>query len=910
MNGLPGSSFLGWAGDEKNQAIRTLNILADMQKAQLVQLFKELREETGTLAKDRFMKEQLELHLSEHSGTTETAAPLPHAGPRDHGLGAWLRESLSDKNYYHAIYILNIVSGDLIASTNTSSAKRILSEKFFIHRIMTTRQDYVGGFAPVNAPVSFLVGSPIFLTEKNPEILLVLEVSLQPFLQPQLSITKGPWPTMEAIIVNEHGVNLLHPERQHSDKIQGHSNNITLLPSRIAASGQEGFIETQDQNNVAVLAGYRHIRLFSEWSFGLVIQMNQDDLLRPTSTAFGFAFIIGLMSTGGFVIVAYVLTRRLTSPLRQLTEAARKLTTGHRHVRLQHQGDDELGVLARAFDTMADEVARTLDNLEKTVAQRTMALEKELEIKIQQQHEQLLVENSLKESEQRYRSLVDNMTSGVAVYAATGDGNDFIFWDLNRIGEQLTKTVKINVIGKPVGEVFPGVVEFGLFAILKKVYTTGIPCNHPVSLYSDHRLEQWFENRVYKLPSGEIVAIFDDISERKRAEDELEMVQFSVDNTHDAFFWFAKSGRIIRTNHAASTLLGYAREELLALSITDIYANLSTESWLRQWQKIHLSNTMVHNSHMLRRDRSQFPVEISFSYLCGDSNKADSIFASVRDITERINAENEKQALEKIAFHRERLATIGTLAAGVAHEINNPNNSIRFNAGILQDIWPDLKTLLHRAIEEEGDFLLSGLPASESLETIPRLFEGIRKSSERIKNIIGNLKHLSRQNQELERRPVHLKTILKESVTLLQNQISLSTDHFHMKLSEDAIIILGNSQQLEQIFINLILNALQSLPSRDRAVNIAIAEKHRPNEIQVLITDEGIGIPKENLDKLTHPFFTTKAGQDGTGLGLSIARSFVENHGGRLKFSSQENSGTTVTVTLPTVDASKQGEDP
>ena len=384
MNGFPGSTFLGWSGDERNQAIRTINILADMQKTRIVQMFKELRTDAGFLAQDRFMKETLSQLLSEPSDPPESISSSTFHTAHGPYLETWLREFQSHAPFYQDIHILHMQTGQIIASTNPRMLHQVLLKPEFIERIRTTRQDYIGGFIPVTAPKTFFAGSPIFLTQEDPVALVVLEISLPSFLQPIHAIAKGPWRTaLEAILVDAQGVNLLNPDETKT--VDGKNllgnDSISLLPSRIAASGQEGFIETQDQHNISVLAGYRHIRLFSEWSWGLVIQMGRDDLMQPMSTAFGFAWFIGFMATGVFILVAFILTRRLTRPLRQLTEAAHQLTAGHRHVRSQHSGKDEVGILAKAFDTMADEVAKSLDHLERTVDDRTVALARELYIR-------------------------------------------------------------------------------------------------------------------------------------------------------------------------------------------------------------------------------------------------------------------------------------------------------------------------------------------------------------------------------------------------------------------------------------------------------------------------------------------------------------------------------------------------
>jgi len=131
------------------------------------------------------------------------------------------------------------------------------------------------------------------------------------------------------------------------------------------------------------------------------------------------------------------------------------------------------------------------------------------------------LEQSLTQKEAMYRGLFDNMSGGVAVYEAVNDGQDFIFKDFNKAGEEIENTKRETLLGRKVTEVFPGVTEFGLFEVFQRVWRTGIPELHPVSLYKDNRLMGWRENYVYKLPTGEIVAVYNDVTERKIAEEKI-----------------------------------------------------------------------------------------------------------------------------------------------------------------------------------------------------------------------------------------------------------------------------------------------------------------------------------------------------------------------------------------------------
>jgi PAS domain S-box-containing protein/putative nucleotidyltransferase with HDIG domain len=128
---------------------------------------------------------------------------------------------------------------------------------------------------------------------------------------------------------------------------------------------------------------------------------------------------------------------------------------------------------------------------------------------------------AIQEGENRFRGLFNNMSSGVAIYEVKDNGKDFIIKDFNQAAEKIEKVKKKDIIGKSVLKVFPGVKDFGLFKVFQEVYKTGKPQHHPISLYKDQKITGWRENYIYKLPSGEIAAVYDDITERKQAEDTI-----------------------------------------------------------------------------------------------------------------------------------------------------------------------------------------------------------------------------------------------------------------------------------------------------------------------------------------------------------------------------------------------------
>jgi hypothetical protein len=262
------------------------------------------------------------------------------------------------------------------------------------------------------------------------------------------------------------------------------------------------------------------------------------------------------------------------------------------------------------------------------------------------------------------------------------------------------------------------------------------------------------------------------------------------------------------------------------------------------------------------------------------------------DVTERRN-------LEQQALRNARLASVGVLAAGVAHEVNNPNNAIAFNASLIARAWQDVNPILREYAEENGDFSVAGISFSEAEETFPELLSEISHNADRIKRIVENLKHMARQDTGRLTERVDIQQVLEATMMVLHNQIQKHTDLCTLEVPDGLPPVKGNSQQLEQVFINVLLNALQSLPDRHYGVRVRVRLSEAKEKLEITCADEGKGISERDLGRLTEPFFTTRFDQGGTGLGLSITRSIIERHGGSLRFESELNKGTTVTIKLP-----------
>ncbi len=271
----------------------------------------------------------------------------------------------------------------------------------------------------------------------------------------------------------------------------------------------------------------------------------------------------------------------------------------------------------------------------------------------------------------------------------------------------------------------------------------------------------------------------------------------------------------------------------------------------------------------------------------------------LQDITARKGAEEQTRLQQERLVQTEKLVALGTLVSGVAHEINNPNNFIMLNAPILLEAWKGIQPILSEYYKDNGDFVVAGLNYSELVDHLPALCTGILSGSQRINSIVQELRDFARPNPLTYSETVDVNQVVRSALILLHIIIENSTDHFTLELGENIPFVFGNSLRLEQVVINLIQNACQSLRSKEDAVCVATSYDHEANQVIIAVSDEGRGIAPEHLKRITDPFFTTRRDSGGIGLGLSISSNIVHHHGGTLEFSSQATRGTTVRVKVP-----------
>ncbi len=273
--------------------------------------------------------------------------------------------------------------------------------------------------------------------------------------------------------------------------------------------------------------------------------------------------------------------------------------------------------------------------------------------------------------------------------------------------------------------------------------------------------------------------------------------------------------------------------------------------------------------------------------------------ASFMDMTDRKKAEEEVRSQQQQLIQADKLATLGILVSGIAHEINNPVNFIMLNAKIGQKVWNDITPILREYYNANGDFSVAGLPYSKAAEKIGQLLSGISEGAARIEKIITGLKNYARKDSGEVDPAIDVNAVMESAVVLVQDLIRKSTNHFAADYGKNLPPVRGNFQQLEQVIINLITNACQALPQKERGIALSSSYDPEADAVRITVSDEGEGIPPENMKHIMDPFFTTKRNSGGTGLGLSISYNIVKNHGGSLRLTSEPGKGTAAEMTLP-----------
>ena len=404
-----------------------------------------------------------------------------------------------------------------------------------------------------------------------------------------------------------------------------------------------------------------------------------------------------------------------------------------------------------------------------------------------------------------------------------------------------------------------------------------------------------------------VLGIYTDITERRRAEVALEKsesrhkllsqeFQTVLHGIPDSLMLLSPDLRVVWANRSSAKLLGHKYEDVpgkYCYQLWDLQDQPCADCVVRQ----------CFDTGDVKELIRQYPDGriwgIKVFPLKDAQDRVENVIHLASDIT-------EKKKLRDEADRAGRLAALGELSAGVAHEINNPNGLILLNLPLLEDVFNEAIPILEQHFQEQGDFQLAGLPYTLVREDIPRLFAELKEGAQRIRQIVDDLKTFVSRNPFGQQEQFSIAESIEKVIRLARNTLKKSTENFSCRVADSLPLAVGNAAQIEQVILNLLLNSCNALPDRQRGISLQVNVAADGDNLIIKVEDQGCGIAPADLPHVTDPFFTTRRETGGTGLGLSIAARIVKEHKGQLQFASQPGEGTCVTLSLPCVKESGQ----
>jgi PAS domain S-box-containing protein len=364
-----------------------------------------------------------------------------------------------------------------------------------------------------------------------------------------------------------------------------------------------------------------------------------------------------------------------------------------------------------------------------------------------------------------------------------------------------------------------------------------------------------------------------------------------VDQAVDAFFLYDFDGNFVDVNQRACESLGYTREELLALNVTDVETVVNGKhAGDKYWRAVEFDSSFTIEAIHHRKDGTMFSVEVQLGLLGIGDEKV--IMGLARDITTRKLAEQEKVRLENQLQQAQKMESIGTLAGGIAHDFNN----------ILMPIFGYI------------ELAMNTLPkGSATREYLDQVYQAAKRAKDLVKQILT----FSRQKAQ-GKTAIQVHVIIKEALKLLRASIP-TTIEIEQHFDSDCGYVLASPTQIHQVMMNLCTNAYQAMRDSGGVLSVSlapvtIARSNLTKDIHLKagkylrleISDTGHGMDPATQARIFEPYFTTKPPGEGTGMGLSVVHGIVKSHDGHITVNSEPGKGTTFSVYLPTIEAEVQ----
>ncbi|OQY29407.1 MAG: hypothetical protein B6244_04120 [Candidatus Cloacimonetes bacterium 4572_55] len=518
---------------------------------------------------------------------------------------------------------------------------------------------------------------------------------------------------------------------------------------------------------------------------------------------------------------------------------------------------------------------------------------KSLEIIVEMALYKYQMGKKLRESEKRYRELFDNMSSGVAVYEVIGDAEDFIFRDFNKAGERIDNQSREELIGRSIFETRPSVEKFGLIDVFRRVWRTGKSERYPVNLYKDEERVGWYENFIYKLPTGEIVAVFDNVTEEKRMAEELaterERLSVTLRCIADGVIATDVNGKVVMLNRVAEELTGWTQSEAWGGKITDVFHIVDEQTRLPIENPVPsiLKNGvvgMVDRIMLVSKEGRTHPISSRGALIYDSSQQVIGVALVFREMTESRRLEQAKE----------------NFINAISHELRTPLTPILGYAEMM------LSTELER--EQQKIFL-------------HQIINSVQRERELVDELLA-VARLESDKEQYQFMEINVYSLFQNMATnnhmLVQKIVEerYETDNYQfdyeLDLSLKNVIVNVDSRRIQQVVENLLSNAVKfSFPDRLKiTLTVGLTPDNEQGDCLIVkVRDKGEGIPTSEQGNIFKPFYQIRRRaydvSDGIGQGLSITKRYVEAHGGEIGVESAVGDGSCFFFTLPIVAHSK-----
>jgi PAS domain S-box-containing protein len=484
-------------------------------------------------------------------------------------------------------------------------------------------------------------------------------------------------------------------------------------------------------------------------------------------------------------------------------------------------------------------------------------------------------EEALRESEDRYRDLVEHSQDLLCTHDLEGKLLSANPAPARILGYEVADLLQI-----PMRELIAPEYREQFDCYLARIRTAGVDKGVLAVITRSGERRIWEYNNTLRtegVPFPIVRGMAHDITERQRAEKSLQLFRMLLDQSNDAIEVVdPKTLRFIDVNGRACADLGYSREELLSMKVPDISPNAESLN-LSVTEELRTSGSAVFESLHRRKDGSTFPVEVSIKQVYLDRIYRVSV---VRDITERKRAEQALLRSQAELARVARIATMGEFTASIAHEINQPLAAVATNAS----------ASLHWLAVQPPNLV-------EARQAMTNAMNDANRAS----GVIDRLRTLL-QKAPPQLRPVDVNEVIRDVLTLAHRELITGGVATRTELAPDLPTVLGDRIQLQQVVLNLIMNAIDAMITiKDRPRTLLIKSARDAEDVVVEIQDSGRGLDAKQASHIFDSFFTTKP--EGIGMGLSISRSIVEAHGGRLRAEPGSPHGAVFQVILPKAES-------